>query len=176
MSVVTVSGKALRRFAPILLFAGGLCAQTCLVLSPLRIQLDGTATMELALHSAGGEAPAAVQWTLQYPASEIRSLTVDDGPKLVEAGKSSFCAEDAAGYRCLAVGANRNAISAGVIARFTVVLAPGVTTTKISVKNPMGASASGALIPISSMTMPTPRAIVSPTCRLRLSARSLVYQ
>src|SRR5580704_11564749 len=89
---------------PILLLTSGLTAQTCLVLSPATISSDGTASMNLSLYSAPGTPPAAVQWTFQYPSSNIRSLTVDDGPMLTAAGKITMCAGDAAAYKCLAVG------------------------------------------------------------------------
>jgi len=155
-----------RYWLPILFGISGLNAQTCLVLSPVVIAADGTASMDLSLYSSSGEPPAAVQWTFRYPASSISRLTVDDGPVLTSAGKTAICAGDAAAYNCLAVGGNAKAIANGVIAKVIAVLAPGVNTAAIQISNTLASSAAGYSIPISSRIMPVRGANVSSDCRL----------
>jgi hypothetical protein len=159
---------------PILFGTGGLTAQTCLVLSPASISADGSALLNLALYSSPGTAPAAVQWTFHYASSNIRSLTVDDGPMLTLAGKTAMCAGTAAGYNCLAVGFNANTIASGVIAKVTAVLAPGASAAAISIANTLAASASGNLIPISPKIVSVAGAHVSPDCRIHLPLRGSV--
>ncbi len=134
---------------PILLWTSGLSAQTCLVLSPATLTPDRTAWLDLALYSSSGAAPAAVQWTFQYPSSSISSLAVDDGPVLTSAGKTAICVGNSAAYSCLAVGRNQKTIANGVIAKVTAVLAPGATTAAVQITNPRAVSAAGDRIPIS---------------------------
>jgi hypothetical protein len=143
---------AARKFCgwlPMLFWTSGLGAQTCLVLSPATITPDRTAWLDLALYSSPGKAPAAVQWTFQYPSSSIGSLTVDDGPALTAAGKTAICSGNSAAYNCLAVGRNTKTIANGVIAKVTAVLAPGATAATLQIANPRAASAGGDRIPIS---------------------------
>ena len=57
----------------------GLPAQTnSLALSSAAAEAGGTVTLELSLHSSGSR-PVALQWTFQYPPSDINSIGVDDG-------------------------------------------------------------------------------------------------
>jgi hypothetical protein len=158
------------------LWASGLTAQTCLVLSPTSISKGGAAMLNLSLYSSPGTAPAAVQWTFQYASSNIRSLTVDDGPMLAPAGKTVMCAGEAAGYNCLAVGLNANTIASGVIAKVAAVLAPGAGAAVISIANSFAASAAGNLIPISPRIVSTGSHVASdcgihPALRVSVAGR-----
>jgi hypothetical protein len=139
------------RWALIVFWAAGLNAQTCLVLSPPAIHADGTASLNLSLYSVRGLVPAAVQWTFELPSSSISSLSIEDAPALTSAGKTAICAEDTGTYNCVAVGANRNGIPNGIIARLTAVLLPGATTATVRIRNALGVSADGYLIQVSSM-------------------------
>ncbi len=159
------------RWLPIVLWASGVNAQTCMVLSPPTIAASGTATLDLLLYSARGSEPATVQWTFQYPSSSIQALTVDDGPALTSAGKTAMCSGDASAYNCLAVGTNTKAIGSGIIAKLTAVLAPGATTADILIKSPLGASAAGYLIPVKSKVLPGSGVDDLPDCRPRLHRR-----
>ena len=125
-------------------------AQTCLMLSSAKALPDGTGSLDLSLNSSSGPPPAAVQWTFRYSSSAIRSITVDDGPALLSTGKTTFCAEDAAAYKCLITGADTKTIPNGVIATVTAVLAPGAHTAIIQVREALGASIGGYPIAISS--------------------------
>lgn len=139
-------------YLPIFAFTLGLAnAQNCLMLSSARAQPDGTASLDLSLNlSSSGPPPAAVQWTFRYSSLAIRSITVDDGPVVLSAGKATFCAGDAATYKCLIAGANSNTIANGVIATVTAVLTPGAQTATIQVREALGVSIGGYPIAISS--------------------------
>jgi hypothetical protein len=125
-------------------------AQTCLILSSAKARPDGTVSLDLSLNSLSGPPPAAVQWTFRYSSSAILSITVDDGPALLSTGKTTFCAEGAAAYKCLITGVNSNTVPNGVIAKVTAVLAPGAHTATIQVREALGASIGGDSIAISS--------------------------
>ena len=125
-------------------------AQTCLTLSSAKIKPGNTALLELSLNSLSGARPATVQWKFQSLPKSIINITVDDGPVLASAQKTVICAGDAAAYRCLIVGANRNVIPSGVVARVTAALTPGTGTATILVANPLGAAAGGYPIPVRS--------------------------
>jgi hypothetical protein len=158
------------RYCLLILFGmGGLNAQNCLVLSPPVITPDGIATMHLSLQSSSPL--AAVQWTFQDPASSVSSITVDQGPALTSAGKAVICAGDPSAYKCLAVGRNTKTIANGVIATVTAVLAPGATTAAIQIIDPLGASAAGYPISISSRIMAVVGTYVSPDCKLHVPPR-----
>jgi len=133
----------------------------------------GAALLNLSLYSSPGTEPATVQWTFEYAASNIRSLTVDDGPMLTSAGKTAMCAGEAAGYNCLAVGLNTNTIASGVIAKVTAVLAPGAGAAAISIANSFAASAVGNLIPISPRIVSTGSHVAS-DCRIHPALRGSV--
>ncbi|MGO9270769.1 MAG: hypothetical protein ACLQOO_11045 [Terriglobia bacterium] len=168
------AARKVRCWLPILLWTSGLDAQTCLVLSPATIAPDHTAWLDLALYASPGMAPAAVQWTFQYPASSISSLTVDDGPMLTSAGKTAICAGNAAAYNCLAVGRNTKTIANGVIAKVTAVLAPGATTATVQITNPRAASAGGYQIPIVSKILSAPSRNLSSDCKYPATPKGLV--
>ena len=136
------------RWLLMLLWASRMPAQTCLMLSQPTVTPDGKALLNLSLYSQPGAVPAALQWAFQYPSSGITSLSVDDGPSLTAAGKTSICNGDANGYTCLAVGANMNRIANGVIAEVTAVLAPGSPLPTIQIQNAQGASPEGYFLPI----------------------------
>jgi hypothetical protein len=165
MSGFRFAARKVRRCLPIILWTSGLTAQTCLVLSPAIITPDGTALLDLALHSFPRTAPSVVQWTFRFPSSSISSLTVDDGPTLTSAGKTAVCAGVANSYQCLAVGLNRNAIADGVIAKVTATLAPGATRASIQITNTLGSSADGNPIPIFSSVLSDAGARISADCK-----------
>ncbi len=125
----------------------GLHAQTCLRLSRAKVNPGDGVSFELSLDWLSGEHPVAVQWTFQYPAESIRSLTVDDGPALAAARKTVLCSGSASAYRCLLVGTNSNVVPSGVVARVTAATA-GTRTAQILVNDPLGASADGTPVPV----------------------------
>ena len=156
---------AVRRWLPAILCTSGLCAQTCLVLSPAAVSADGTAVFDLALHSPRGKAPAAIQWTFAYTASNVSSLAVEDGTALKTSLKTAICAGAAGVYNCVAAGLNRRAIVNGIIARVTAVLAPGSTTAVIQITNSNAASPGGSPIPVAVSVQPPTGPDLSSDCR-----------
>jgi hypothetical protein len=150
MSGDRFAARNTRRWLPIILWTSSMGAQTCLVLSPATIKSDGTASLDLALYSVTGTRPAAVQWTFQYPSASVKKLGVDDGPALVTGEKTAVCAGDGAAFNCLTAGAAKKVIADGIIAKVTAVLAPGVTTAAILIKDALGTSPDGQVITISS--------------------------
>jgi hypothetical protein len=124
--------------------------------------------MELSLYSPRGSEPAAFQWTFQYDASNVAALSVEDGPSLASAGKTTMCAGGAAAYTCLIAGANRNAIANGIIAKVTATLGPDATRPNLSIKSPLGASPMGYLIAAASRIMADAGAEGSPSCGPRM--------
>lgn len=128
--------------------ARGLYAQVCLTLSSARVKPGNTATLDLSLATISGEPPAAVQWTFQYPAASIGSLTVEDGPALRSSRKTILCAGSAAANHCMIAGANPNGIPNGVVAQVTVNLTSTARTASIHLNDPMAASADGFVIPV----------------------------
>lgn len=166
-----VKGKCHRWFA-VVLWSSGLSGQTCLVLSPPTVT-SGTASWNLSLDSAPGTEPAAVQWTFQYSNSDIKDLTVDEGPVLTSAGKTVMCAGDAAAYTCLTVGANTKTIANGTIARLTGVLASSIATATILIKSSLGASTDGYVIPVSPKVILGSGTDVSSSCRPQPQKSSL---
>lgn len=155
---------------PVLVSAGGLTAQTCLVLSPSPGAQGNTSSFELALYSSPGKGPSAIQWTFQYPASSVSSLAVDDGPVLTAAGKAALCAGNGVAFTCLAVGANEKTIGDGVIAKITATLASGAASASIQIANPRAASPGGEQVPISALILPA-GAKVPANCRLHPEPR-----
>lgn len=154
-----------RRWLPIILCTSTLGAQTCLVLSRATIKSDGTASLDLALYSVTGAGPAAIQWTFQYSSASVRRLAVDAGPALESVGKTTICDGDARAYNCLTTGTAKKAIVDGIIAKVTAILVPGATKPAILIKNTLGTSPTGHLIPIFSRTEPPdPDTSVSSDC------------
>lgn len=160
------------RWLPIVLLTGRVNAQTCMVLSPPTIAANGTASLDLSLYSERGGEPAAVQWTLQYPLSNIKNLKVDDGPALTSAGKTAMCTGDAAAYTCMMVGANTKTIANGIVAKLTAVLIPGATTATILIKSARGVSTAGYPIPVMTKLISNPGADVSSECKPQLQKRA----
>ena len=167
MRGLPIAARKVCRWLPILLCMTRLTAQTCLVLSPTTVTANRTTLLDLSLYSTNGPAPAAVQWTFQYPTSSITNLTVDDGPSLTSAGKTVVCAGNAEAYNCLAVGLNTKTIANGVIAKVTAVLAPGATAAALQITNPHASSAAGSdLIPIVARILPARGTRDASDCRL----------
>lgn len=177
MSAIPSEGfRSRRRFClvPLILWmAGGASAQTAtLSLSSASVAAGGTAVLTLALDASAGVAPAAIQWTLQFPASAIGSVTVEDGPVPAAAGKTIICKSDAPAYTCLAAGLNAETMADGVVAFVTALLPPGVSEAVILVNDALGVSAGGDPIPITAAAGTVTIAARAPEVRrLRPAAR-----
>ena len=116
----------------------------------------------LVLTSPAGSEPAGLQWTLQYSAADVVSITAVAGPAAITAGKSLQCAAVTSTtitiggtsysglYTCILSGVNSNIIPNGIVAVTTIVLSNTVTGTYISITNALGASLAADAIAIAS--------------------------
>jgi uncharacterized protein (TIGR03437 family) len=85
----------------------------------------GRASIAIAF-SAAGKAVSALQFDIRNPAPDSLQWSVTTGPAAASAGKSIFLSDPApANKRVLIAGANRNAISEGVVAILAIQLKPG---------------------------------------------------
>lgn len=97
--------------------------------------------------TAGATAPAGLQWTISYPANQIAAISATAGAASLAAGKSIACGSSAGFFTCLVSGMNANGIAAGVVANIQVTLAANAGTVVTNVSSPMGADATGSMIP-----------------------------
>ena len=162
------------RWLPIVMWISGLNAQTCIVLSAPTVSPDGTASLDLSLYSVRGNEPAALQWTFQYSSTNIQTLTVNDGPALTPAGKTTICRGDAPSLTCLAVGNNTKTIASGIVAKVTAVLAPGGTAAPIQITSALAVSSSGYQIPLMAKVLASRDATVPSDCVPQLQRRAPV--
>ncbi|HKE23919.1 MAG TPA: malectin domain-containing carbohydrate-binding protein, partial [Bryobacteraceae bacterium] len=107
-----------------------------------------TASLNLSLSSPSGSEPAALEWTLAYPAASIANFSVSAGAALSAAGKSLSCDAGATGYTCIAYGLNSNTIGNGVVAILTATLTTSAITAPVSVPSAQGASVSGTSLTV----------------------------
>ena len=89
-----------------LLSSSPLQAQSNLALSSGTAVPGGTTSLSLSLSSPASTQPAAIQWTLSYPAASVTTLDVTAGPALSSAGKTITCAGGAGAVTCVAWGLN----------------------------------------------------------------------
>jgi uncharacterized protein (TIGR03437 family) len=74
----------------------------------------------LTLTSPPGNQPAAIQWTLSYPAPSVVNFAVTAGPALTAAGKILNCSANSGAYTCIAAGINANLIANGIVGIVTL--------------------------------------------------------
>ena len=101
----------------------------------------GSIPLNLSLTAGSGGSPAALQWTLAYPATDIASFSVAAGSALTSAGKTLTCTSSAGVANCVASGMNATAIGSGVVAVVTATTAAGApdSSAAIAVTNAVGA-------------------------------------
>ena len=93
-----------------------------------------TASLNLVLAVAAGDAEAGLQWTLTYALGSIASISVTPGPALTAVGKTVYCAAASGSITCVGAGMDASSIGSGTVATATVTL---------------GAAGSGSVVPIS---------------------------
>jgi phage baseplate assembly protein gpV len=127
------------------LFLAQLCdAQTdSLALSSGTAGTNGIASLNLVLTAPAGGAPASIQFTLTYPASNVTSISVSPGPTATSAGKTVMCALASGAYTCLVYGLNATTVSNGIVAVVNLTVTASVT---IDIGNPVAASPAGEAI------------------------------
>jgi uncharacterized protein (TIGR03437 family) len=149
--------------------ADSLFAQTSLSLSSASALPGGTALMNLSLSSsAAASSPAALQWTLTYPAESVAHVNVTLGAAASAAGKSVSCRGDATTYVCIVSGMNKNAIGNGIVAVVSLTLTAGAVTSSIGISNLAGATPLGDSMPVSGtgamLSVTTPFTVTSLSC------------
>ncbi len=160
-----------------------LAAQT-LNLSSTTIASAGAAALSLTF-SAGTTPAAALQWTIQYPATGISAIAATAGPALTAAGKTLQCTPGTGAYTCVASGMNSTAIASGVVATLAVTaggtsqltvsntLAADPTGTALTSSSSGGTVSVGASVPTLSSVACSPTSLSgasSSTCTVTLSA------
>ena len=140
---------ALGVVAALLSMGEAFCQSDSLALSSATTTPGGIVSLALSLNSPGGGQPAALQWTVSYPASALTVVTATAGAASISAGKSVLCAGSPGTYTCLLSGLNQNLIQNGVVALINVTVAISTATVNIGITRPMASSATGHVIPIS---------------------------
>ena len=79
----------------------------------------GTVSLNVVVATDPGAAPAAIQWTLDYPDADVVGYTAVAGPAATTANKTLTCL----GKRCMLWGINGLPIENGVVAVMTLQLA-----------------------------------------------------
>src|SRR5579871_2623585 len=120
-----------------------------LALSSGTTAANGTVSLNLTLTSPVGNEPAALQWTLTYPSSNVVSISAVAGSAATNAGKTLTCSSGSGTYSCIASGMNANIISNGTVAVVNLTIASGVSSTTLGISG-MAASATGNSITLAS--------------------------
>src|SRR5690348_9244117 len=76
--------------AALLVISSSAYGQTTLSLGSGSATRGGSVSLNLSLNTSGS-APAGVQWTASYPASDVASVNATAGAALTAAGKSLTC-------------------------------------------------------------------------------------
>lgn len=119
----------------------------------------GMVSLNVMLTSASGQQPAGVQWTVSYSSADFTAIQVTAGPTAVAAGKSVTCSGPPAAYVCIVLGTNNNnPITNGVVAVISLTVSPNTTDTSsfVQLQNPIAASPSATLIPITATGISVP--------------------
>ena len=124
-----------------------LLAQTSLSLPSASANPGAVVSLGLTLTTAG-TAPAGLQWTLSYPATQISSVSVTSGPTATAAGKTVTCASSPGSTTCILIGMNATTMSTGVAAFVNLTMAPTATTTSVAIANPLAVDPSGTAISV----------------------------
>ena len=115
---------------------------------------------------APGAGPAAIQWTLNYPAAAVAQISAVAGPAASAANKTLTCASN----RCVLWGLDAQTIQTGVVAVVTVELAgaPGAVAFQLTealaaspLAGPILISAANAPLVVSTNPPPFPRSIAA---------------
>jgi chitodextrinase len=120
-----------------------------LVLSSGTTAANGTVSLNLSLTSPTGNEPAAVQWMLTFPPSNVVSISAAPGLSATNASKTLICSLGSGTYTCVASGMNAGIITNGTLAVVNLTIASGITTTAIGVSNTLGTSPSANAITVS---------------------------
>ncbi len=138
--------------AGLLLCLGPILAlsQSSLSLSSATAGIGSAVDLNLAYSSTRPSRAAAVQWTLNYSSSDIKTVTVSPAMEATGAGKTIVCAGENGSYTCVAAGIlNQNAIPDGAFASVHLVLsAHSSSSIPIQVSNVVAAGPTGNALAI----------------------------
>ena len=104
--------------------------------------------LDLTLGNAGGEAPASIQWTLNYSGVDFTALTVSPGPAAVN--KVLSCSQKPGIAKCILWGENSRSIPNGVVADVSLTVSRSAkdTSSRIRVDGGQAADAHGVSLPM----------------------------
>jgi hypothetical protein len=136
----------LTTFLSVISETAAFAAADALVLSSGSVAPGSAVSLNLSLTATTGNTPAALQWTLTYPASAISGVTVTAGPSATAAGKSPTCASNSGSYTCVLAGLNANVMQNGVVAVATFTVPLSFLTTSIGVTNVVAVSPGASAI------------------------------
>ena len=107
----------------------------------------GFVSLNLSLTSAPGAEPAGIQWTLNYPASDVVGFVATAGPSATAADKTVLCS----GSLCVLYSSQQaNPIQNGVVAVLTFQLASSPSSqVAFQVADALAASPQGDPMPVS---------------------------
>ncbi len=108
--------------------------------------VSGSVSLNLSVTSPAGSEPAGLEWTVNYPASDIVGFTAAAGSVASAAGKTITCL----GNTCLLSGLNNTPILNGVAAVLTFQLASSASgNLAVQFGNLSGASSLSSSLPMS---------------------------
>ena len=149
-SVPSQARRSLRYFLlfalSVAVFPGLVFGQSGSIVLSSGTAANGAVALNLTLNAASGTTPAALQWTLNYSASDITSISATASTASSNAGKSLTCTSGSGSYTCVDTGLNTNTIANGVVAVVNVTIASTVSSTTINVSNPDASDPTGTAL------------------------------
>jgi hypothetical protein len=117
-------------FTVLLPGAGAVFGQSLsITASPASVAPGATLSVSISIAKQSGVAPAGLQWTLNYPASDLQLQQSAAGSAATAAGKTLNCSVTSGSTGCVLSGLNANTIADGVVASFTFKVPSGVSVT-----------------------------------------------
>ncbi len=125
--------------------------QATLTLDSATTSPGGSVNLNVSLATTGGAQPAGLQWTMNYPVSDIGTVSVVAGASANAAGKTVTCANNNGSTICVLFGVNTNTVSDGVVATATFGINSGTldTLAPIQVTGVVVTDMNGNVIPSS---------------------------
>ena len=133
---------------------GQVPAASSLALSSNTANPGDIVSMSLSLTTAAANNPAALQWTISYPADDVVLGDVTAGSSLASVVKSIYCNRRTGTVTCLAAGMNSYPIPVGEFATvtFSVASATGSSSLPISIGGTIGVLGDGTAVPVNGIS------------------------
>lgn len=131
------------------LITNGFCfAQVTVQVGSASAIAGGAGSANISLSTASGSAPASLQWTLTYSATDISSIALTPAAAVTSAGKTLSCAAGAGLVTCIIAGLNSTTIPNGIIATANFSVPTSATkSSALGITGVVAASASAAELP-----------------------------